>query len=68
MTQCPICSKEKQEEDYSEWEFILVTEEHQKKLNQWRHNYYIKFLSMNHTGAYQDYRGLIILIARKEIK
>jgi hypothetical protein len=50
-------------DDYRGWEFILVTEEHQKKLNQWRHKYYIRIFNI-----IQAESGLSILLARKEIR
>ena len=51
-------------ENYTDWDFVLVTEEHQKKLNQWRHKYYIRIVGMTQTNSI----NLSILIARKEIK
>ncbi len=50
-------------EDYREWEFVLVDSEHQKKLNQWRHQYSLRIISMCPWGE-----TIRILIARKEIK
>jgi hypothetical protein len=33
--------------DFREWEFVLVDSEIQKKLNQWRHTYYIRIVAMD---------------------
>lgn len=52
--------------DYTEWEFVLVDEEIQKKLNQWRHKYYIRILNMVSKPTTAGY-SLVLLIARKEI-
>lgn len=52
-----------EENNYKEWEFVLVDSEHQKKLNQWRHQYLLRIISMclNSTGT------LLILLARREL-
>jgi hypothetical protein len=53
--------KIEQPRDYSEWEFLLIDSEHQKKLNQWRHEYYIEVLQMTSCNGTP-----LILIVRKK--
>lgn len=48
------------EEDFKDYEFILVTEEIQKKLNQWRHIYRLRIIAMTANEGI-----LTLLIARK---
>jgi hypothetical protein len=49
--------------NFKDWEFVLIDSEHQKKLNQWRHQYLLRIIS---TCQLND--SIRILIARKEIK
>jgi hypothetical protein len=35
------------EDDFKEWEFVIVDSELQKKLNQWRHIYLLRIISVD---------------------
>lgn len=49
------------ETDLIDWDFIILDSEHQKKLNQWKHIYYLKILGMSNCNG-----PLIILLLRKK--
>ena len=55
-------SKEDMEDNYKDWEFILIDSDIQKKLNNWRHTYLIRILGITNLNDITR-----VLIARKEI-
>jgi hypothetical protein len=50
------------EDNYKDWEFILIDSDIQKKLNNWRHTYLIRILGITNLNDITR-----VLIARKEI-
>lgn len=49
--------------DFRDWEFVVVDQEIQKKLNQWRHLYKLRIVYGFSTGGMRD---PALIIARKK--